>query len=117
MRYYCHQLYEDDCGFASLKMLLAYTYHSKSYLNIPNPREKGRYSMFELQSYGRTYGILLKGYNISINGLKGEVNFPCIALTSIDGIDHFVVILKANSKKVVILDPSKGCIKYDLNAF
>ena len=105
--FYCRQIYDDDCGFACLKMLLSHFHKSFDYIFLKNPKIKGRYSMFELMSYGNTYGINLKGYGIEPYSLS-KCKLPLIALTKENNCEHYVIIDKIKKGKIHITDPKRG---------
>ena len=103
--YFCYQLYDDDCGFACLKMLLACINNDKNYLFLPNYKEKGNYSFLELVSIAKKYNLFLKGYECFD---LSKIKYPCIAL--IEGINnnHYVLITKIGKNYLCYIDPTSG---------
>ena len=60
--FYISQLNESDCGFASLKMLLANLYQERDYLFIKQDEEHGPYSYFDLIKIAQNYNVTLEGF-------------------------------------------------------
>ena len=109
--YFISQLGEHDCAFACLKMMLAYHHHDKNYLYLPLPEnidEKGM-SFQEMILYARAYNLELNG--VKINDPKELFRckeFPIVVTLKVKKDRHAVVLLKANSKRVVYFDPNIG---------
>jgi hypothetical protein len=59
--FYISQMKQDDCGFASLKMLLANIYKNEDYLYLKQTEEHGPYNYFELIDIEKDYGLILSG--------------------------------------------------------
>ena len=62
--YYIQQTRKDDCGYASLKMLLASLNKDKNYLFLQEEKEKGSYSYLELVTIAKQHDVELNGYRI-----------------------------------------------------
>lgn len=59
--HYVKQLTKDDCGFASLKNLLANLFKDSSYLNLKQDENHGPYSYKEITEIAINEGVILKG--------------------------------------------------------
>ena len=59
--FYIKQIKNDDCGFASLKTLIANLYKKEDYLFIPQDESVGPYSYAQLIKIGAKYGVKLEG--------------------------------------------------------
>ncbi len=102
---FCYQLYDDDCGFACLKMLLGDINDDISYLYLSNPKEKGNYSFIELSNIALKYNVILKGYECyNLDKIKS----PLIAL--VDGVNnnHYVLVTRITKKRIYYNDPNFG---------
>lgn len=106
--HFISQIGEHDCGFACLAMLLANYHHDKNYLFLKH--EDRQYSFKELIDEAKKYNTELKGVKISdpFELTNNEV-YPIIVVIKLDdGALHSVLLLKANTKKVVYYDPAYG---------
>lgn len=59
-------------------------------------------------------------YGLDVTGrkqLKISGNVPCIAQVNIKSLFHFVVIYKITDKSLLLMDPSKGLVKVNLDDF
>lgn len=102
---FCYQLYDGDCGFACLKMLLGNINDDISYLYLINPKEKGNYSFIELSNIALKYNVILKGYECYNLDL---IKPPVIAL--VDGVNnnHYVLVTRITKKRIYYNDPNFG---------
>lgn len=103
---YCLQIQNDDCGFACIKMLLAYFYKNKNYLFITQDIKHGRYSMLDLKEIAQKEGLFCDGYKY--NTVTENKKFPCIGHLQIDNKNHFIIIEKVTKKYVKYFDPCTG---------
>ena len=101
---FCKQLFQDDCGFACLKMLLCYFKKDKAFLNLPNPKLQGKYSFLDLINLGRKYGIELEGYKVNDLSLLNK-NLPAIIEMCFEGQNHFCVLYKIKGNIFYVYDP------------
>lgn len=108
MRYFTPQLHHDDCGLASLKMLLAIINKEQSFLDLSPPKINGMYSFLEMRNIALRYGVKLEGRSFSNNDDLMKEPVPFILQIQADMGKHFVLIRKIMRKKVVIYDPSFG---------
>lgn len=106
MNYFCYQGNDHDCGFASLKMLLASLSHNHHYLNLKKKTKKEAYTFSDLVQIAAENGIKLNGWNIRFDELS-EIKLPCLVL--LKG-NHLVLLKKISKKKVHFNDPGKGKI-------
>ena len=113
MKYFIYQGNDHDCGFASLKMLLATLAKDKSYLFIPKPTKREYYSLDDLVQISKTYGVTLEG-----SGCTKEY-FDCIKTPSLTLIDdnHVVMVKKRKKKSLIIYDPGRGVVKMKKDEF
>lgn len=115
MRYFISQLQQDDCGFAAFKMMLASLYHQRDVLFLPNPKQEGNYTFFELQQYGKEYGVSLIGYQT-----QDLQTFSCPFLALIDQGNnrlHYLVIDRVTTDDISYRDPALGKKKVHQNTF
>lgn len=113
MSYFCYQGNDNDCGFASLKMLMAYYAHNKSYLYISKPNKKERYTFKDLIEIASKYSFQLNAYSI-INKDIRSLEAPFLALLN---NNHLVMVKSVKKGIVVVYDPGVGVIKKDLVEF
>lgn len=107
MKYFCYQTGNNDCGFASLKMLLANLYHNPNYLYLARKYHDQQYSIFELEQIAKTNGLKLKAYRYE-NNVKYK-NLPKIFLASFKGTKNFhLVLVKKVAGLFYIYDPYQG---------
>lgn len=104
MTYFCYQGNDRDCGFASLKMLLANKTKNKSYLYIEKPQKKKNYSFYDLINYAEKYGVKLFAAEYSKEMYK-ELPQPCLVL--IDKT-HLVYLKKIGKNFATVYDPYEG---------
>ena len=90
---YCKQIFNDDCGFACLKMLLAHFSKNRRYLYLPNSKLEGKYSFLDLVNFGRKYGLVLKGFYVEDSSVLQNF-LPCIISIRKNEITHFCILYK-----------------------
>lgn len=113
MKYFIFQGNDHDCGFASLKMLLANLSKDKSYLYVPKPDKRENYSLEDIIKIAKDYGLELEAYSLNKQGYD-ELQVPCLSL--IDN-NHVVMIKKVRKNSIVIYDPGRGKIKMKKDEF
>ena len=68
-----------DCGYASLKMLLANVHNDKNYLYLSNEKKDESYSLSDLVNIGKKYGVNLIGkemdYEFFLSKVKQKKKF------------------------------------------
>ncbi len=105
MSYFCYQGNDRDCGFTSLKMLLAMLSKDKNYLFLKKGNHKKKdYSLYDLIKIGEEYNLKLEAYKVDFVGLLG-MKTPFLAMLS-DG--HMVLIKSIKKKVIVVYDPAIG---------
>lgn len=63
-------------------------------------------------------GFDTKVVRVDKDGFKSKYTLPAIAhIITDEGLSHFVVIHKIKKEKVIILDPSKGMVKEEIDSF
>ena len=112
-KYFCYQANDSDCGFASLKMLLAIRSKERGCLNIQKKNKRTNYSFADLIAIAKDYGLSLAGYRYEKKD-NVSVKTPFLALL---GHNHLVVVTRLNSFSVTYLDPAKGKIKTHRDEF
>lgn len=105
MSYFCYQGNDRDCGFTSLKMLLAMLSKDKNYLFLKKGSHKKKdYSLYDLIKIGEEYNLQLEAYKVDFVGLLG-MKTPFLTTLS-DG--HMVLIKSIKKKVLVAYDPAIG---------
>ena len=105
------QLNEKDCGFASLKMLLAFYSKNKEYLYLKQDLDKESYSLWDLIQIAKKRGVEIQGVKICDTKRQFTLDFqPFLALLKdeSDNSSHLVFIRKVKKRKILIYDPKKG---------
>ncbi len=106
--YYVRQLHETDCGFASLKMLLANVFKDKRFLYLKQDLLKERYSYYELINIAKKYNLFLSGLKFNNpNELKKYPNKIFLATIKINSLNHLVMVKKCR-RGLKIYDPLMG---------
>lgn len=107
--FYISQIKDDDCGFASLKMLLADIFKSEDYLYLKQDEEHGPYNYFELIDIAKEYGVVLSGVKAIEKENFGQWDhYPFITTISVNENLHAVMVSKKKGKKIYVLDPARG---------
>ncbi len=116
--FYIFQILNDDCGYASLKTLLANLFKKEEYLYLPQDEEHGPYSYQQLIEIGQTYGVHLSGVKIEGDELNDISPYPFLATISREGDSlHMVYVYKVMRKKVKVFDPEQGLLTISLDDF
>ena len=113
---YIKQLRENDCAFASLKMLLAYYSKNKEYLYLEQDLDADNYNLWDIISIAKKYGVEIQGVKITSKVDNFNLDFqPFLALLEdeTNGTTHLVFVRKIKKKRLLIYDPKNG--KYWLN--
>lgn len=104
MTYVCYQGNDRDCGFASLRMLMANKAHNKSYLYLEKPQKKKDYTFYDLIRHARRYGFVLSSYQMPVDDVKEIPNSTIVMLKK----NHLVYLKRVGRKKVYYVDPNTG---------
>lgn len=116
--FYISQINSSDCGFASLKMLLANVSKNEDYLYLKQDENHGPYNYFELIDIAKDYGFMLVGLKlVDKDEFEQWDSFPFICTININEVNHAIVVLKRRKKKVYILDPDRGPMWIKLTDF
>lgn len=113
MTYISYQGNDSDCGFASLKMLLANKTKNKSYLYIRKPSKKKDYSFYDLIKIAKNYGILLSSYEMPVEDYK---DIPPGSLVMIKD-NHLVYLKRVGKHYVTYYDPAIGKVRIKTKEF
>lgn len=106
MRYFIYQGNDNDCGFASMKMLLALVNKNPGFLYLDKPTKRERYTFSDLIAIAKDYGLFLKAYEYESKSPL-DIKTPFLAL--IDG-NHLVLVKEMRKKKVIVYDPAEGTV-------
>ena len=104
MKYFCFQGNEFDCGFASLKMLLAMKLKNKSFLYLPKPEKRSKYTFADLCNIAQKQNVELVGYQLEFAKLR---ELPLPSIIQISG-NHTVVLTKVKKNTFYVSDPAVG---------
>ncbi len=116
--YYIKQLKEDDCGFASLKMLLAKINKCKNYIYLKQDLNHGPYSYQDLIDTAKEYKLDLKGYKYNnLDELKNDLKTWCLVSVCKDNSSHCVIVKKITNRQVYIIDPYIGIYELSRSEF
>ncbi len=111
------QQYDFSCGSAALATLLNYHYdlprtEGDVFTGMwrkgdqPHIRQVG-FSLLDMKRYLADIGLNADGYRVSLDAIA-QRNLPGIALISVKGYRHFVVLKGIAADRVLIGDPSLG---------
>ena len=117
---YIKQLRDNDCAFASLKMLMAYYSKNKDYLFMKQDLDRDNYSLWDIIQIAKKYGVEIQGVKISDMTKQFTLDFqPFLALfKDINNENgHLVFVRKIKKKKLLIYDPKKGKYWMKLSKF
>ncbi len=116
--FYIKQIKNDDCGFASLKTLIANLYKKEDYLYIPQDESVGPYSYAQLIKIAAKYGVKLEGVKTEGDEINQISEYPFLSsLEYKEGEKHMVYVHKVNKNKIHIFDPIMGTTKISKQEF
>jgi predicted double-glycine peptidase len=107
--YFIYQGNEADCGYASLKMLIAYYQKDKNFLYLKKSDNKEKnYSFLDLISIAKIEGVALKG--IKNANLQDNEAFkkPYLAVVKVNDMNHMVFVRKTVKNVLLVYDPDLG---------
>lgn len=113
------QRFDFSCGSAAVATLLTYQYGIPTDESAPfkamwdagdqaKIRKLG-FSLLDMKTYLTKRGLPAQGYRLDVADLR-SIAQPMIALVTIKGYTHFVVIKGARDGKVMLGDPARGLI-------
>ena len=110
MKDFVFQTNQNECGFASLKMLLAIVQKDSNYLYLPRLNDDNhQYSLLELKEIAKTSGVLLSGYIINNEHDLLNLKTPFIFVKTLaSGCKHAVLVKKIYKSFAYIYDPALG---------
>ncbi|MCQ2786867.1 MAG: cysteine peptidase family C39 domain-containing protein [Bacilli bacterium] len=110
MKDFVYQINQNECGYASLKMLLAIVLKDSSYLFLPHHEDKNhQYDLLELKEIAKANGVLLAGYVINNQHDLLNLKTPFIMVRTLaNGGKHAVVVKKIYKGFATIYDPALG---------
>lgn len=114
------QLRENDCAFASLKMLMAFYSKNKEYLYLKQDLDRDNYSLWDVIQIAKKHGIEIQGVKITDMTRKFTLDYqPFLALFKEKGGDatHLVFVRKIKKNKMLIYDPKRGKYWLKLDKF
>ena len=108
-----------DCGVTCLYNIIKYyggninIYKLRNMLNT----SKNGTSIYDIVKTSNALGLITNAYRCELNDLC-SINYPSIAHIKIDGkYDHFIIIQNIIDDEILIFDPIRGYLKYDLEDF
>ncbi|WP_303291166.1 C39 family peptidase [Marinobacter sp. SS5-14b] len=121
------QQYDFSCGSAAVASLLSFHYdkpvsEQDVFANMlaladqDKVRKEG-FSMLDMKRYLESEGYRADGFRMPLSGLRDQVRVPVIALVTLGGYRHFVVIKGISEREVLVGDPARGLKAYSLNEF
>ncbi|MBO8428141.1 MAG: hypothetical protein IAC58_06340 [Firmicutes bacterium] len=112
MGYFIYQLKDNDCGIASLKMLLATIYKRKDFLYYPQDKVDKQYSFNDLMQIAQKEGVTLTAYRVmdkeELFKGKGDFELPILVTLNFKECRHMVLVKKIYKNSLKIYDPKKG---------
>ncbi|HEX7819436.1 MAG TPA: C39 family peptidase [Sphingobium sp.] len=113
------QRFDFSCGSAALATLLTYQYGLPTEETEPfkvmwdggdQPKiRKMGFSLLDMKNYLSQRGFKAEGYHLGVADIH-ELGRPMIALVTVKGYTHFVVIKGARDNNVLLGDPARGLI-------
>jgi predicted double-glycine peptidase len=116
-RHVVQQQYDFSCGSAALATLLTYHYgqwvdEHKVFMAMyqVGDQEKIRrqgFSLLDMKRYLRSFGYTANGFRVSLEQVR-QAGLAGIALVTLNGYRHFVVVKGVTESEVLIGDPALG---------
>ncbi len=108
--FYILQEGKSDCGFASLKSLLATANHDPQYLYLTNPKENEEpFNFYDLMGYAKQLGFDLNAYTVNDKeNLALDEKLPIMVTAQSSFGSHMLLVYKVNKHYVYYLDPAIG---------
>ncbi|MBQ0745223.1 MAG: C39 family peptidase [Marinobacter sp.] len=121
------QQYDFSCGSAAIASLLTFHYQFEvseadvfsGMFAVADPEKVQRegFSMLDMKHYLESEGYQADGFRLPLDGLRKEVRLPVIALVTLDGYRHFVIIKGISADEVLVGDPARGMKVYPRSEF
>ena len=110
MKKFVYQINNNECGYASLKMLLTIVLKDSSYLFLPHHEDKKhQYDLLELKEIAKANGVVLAGYVINNQRDLLNLKTPFILVKTLaSGAKHAVVVKRIHKHFAIIYDPAYG---------
>ena len=109
-----------DCGPACLSSIIQYYggFVPIEMIRLSSKTNQSGTSAYNLVKAADEFGISTKSYKIDDIKALSEEEFPLIAHVRLkNNFEHFVVIYERLDKNLIIMDPSKGKIKIQVEEF
>jgi ATP-binding cassette subfamily B protein len=105
-----------DCGPACLKIIAKHygKYYSLQYLHDLCGITREGVSLLDISYAAEKIGLRSLSIEADIEGLVKTIPLPAIVHWN---NDHFIVVYKADKKKVYVSDPAKGLLSYPHRQF
>ncbi|HET8849363.1 MAG TPA: C39 family peptidase [Marinobacter sp.] len=121
------QEYDFSCGSAALASLLSFHYDRPmteqeafegmwTLSDQDKVRQYG-FSMLDMKRYLESEGYQADGFRLPLDGLRDQVRVPVIALVTLGGYRHFVVVKGISDREVLVGDPARGLKAYSWAEF
>ena len=121
------QQYDFSCGSAAVASLLSFHYDKPMseqdvFANMlaladqDKVRREG-FSMLDMKRYLESEGYQADGFRMPLSGLRDQVRVPVIALVTLGGYRHFVLIKGISEQEVLVGDPARGLKAYGFSEF
>lgn len=110
MKDFVYQINNNECGYASIKMLLAIVLEDSNYLYMPHKEDKNhQYDLLELKEIAKANGVALAGYVINNQHDLLNLKTPFIFIRTLaNGNKHAVVVKKIYKHFAMVYDPAIG---------
>lgn len=113
------QRFDFSCGSAAVATLLTYqfgvpTSEMTPFQTMWDAGDKAKirkfgFSLLDMKNYLASRGYAAQGYRLDVSDIR-SLQRPMIALITIKGYTHFVVIKGARNGKILIGDPARGLL-------
>lgn len=121
------QQYDFSCGSAALASLLSFHYgHEVTEAEVftgmfaladPEKVRREGFSMLDMKRYLESEGYQADGFRLPLSGIREKVRLPVIALVTLEGYRHFVIIKGISEREVFVGDPARGLKVYPREQF
>ncbi|HLV78198.1 MAG TPA: C39 family peptidase [Marinobacter sp.] len=121
------QEYDFSCGSAALASLLSFHYgrditehdvfEGMWGLADQNKVRQEGFSMLDMKRYLESEGYVADGFRLPLAQLREQVRVPVIALVTLGGYRHFVIIKGISEHEVLVGDPARGLKAYRWSEF